>query len=53
MSPILLFAIMVVTFVVHLSLSISANAMQNFFIVAAIVSVIYWLITRFPLINRE
>ena len=52
MSAIILFALMVVTYVLHQSLGISANAMQNYFIWAAIVSVIYYFVNGLPLFNR-
>lgn len=52
MSAIIYFALMVVTYVLHTSFSISANPMQNFFIWAAVVSVIAYLVGFVPFFNR-
>jgi hypothetical protein len=52
MSAIILFALMVVTYVLTMSFSISENAMQNYFIWAAIVSVVYYFVSGLPVFNR-
>jgi dolichyl-phosphate-mannose--protein O-mannosyl transferase len=52
MSAIIYFALMVVTYVLHVSFKISVNDMQNFFIWAAIVSIVAYLLGFVPFFNR-
>ncbi len=52
MSAIILFALMVVTYVLHTSFSISANVLQNYLVWAAIVSVVVYLLGFIPVFNR-
>lgn len=52
MSAIILFALMIVTYVLAISWTISANEMQNYFIMAAIVSIVYYFASGLPIFNR-
>lgn len=52
MSAIILFALMVVTYVLTTTFSISANNMQNYFICAAIVSIVYYFVSELPFFSR-